>query len=553
MRKTLYAFRLGFRILQRVVFFKQPVWFVNLDQTKEDYVRFGASLAGEFFCSKFWIRGMLSNYVMVFKSIQNYWTTPFFLRSKKNTRKLSDLVKNWFLTRFTWPRAVFISSAFANNKILIEALVAGIPAFVITDTNIKYHNYLIPIPGNDTSGYTSLFYNNLVGSTILRWKFVNLIHWFVNVRKGPRFVTFGQWLRRKIMLNESVKCKILIKKYSKFRFPLSLGLRLGITRHGREALVKIWPFLFLTIEPKVIVGNLLQWSKYFKRLDKAFVTNFWLRAARFGVSRRYLRRKRFICRGVIRLATLNFFKYRVKVENLKKDQLFIYLAQTVFLRAFRQFYFAGHFLNIKLRRWVRKNVKKGLKIPIFLNVAWFKTKSVFSIPIVSNAKHEVRITKRYKRLKYSLAKWFFFRRRHLAVIKKKRRPRLWFPRSFFTRERFGTAGLVLSDRGFLGPFPFSLSWYFYLFLHFFKLPKRKFEFEFECDMDMNIWPYNLVFLYDNMWWRKISYRLLELRRQKMAKRAFRLARKKFFKDRHKKWKRYSLLRSQVRQKSLAQG
>ena len=63
---------------------------------------------------------------------------------------------------------MFISSAFANNKILIEALVAGIPSFVITDTNIKYHNYLIPIPGNDTSGYTSLFYNNLVGSTILR-------------------------------------------------------------------------------------------------------------------------------------------------------------------------------------------------------------------------------------------------------------------------------------------------------------------------------------------------------------------------------------------------
>jgi ribosomal protein S2 len=53
LRKTLYAFRLGFRILQRVVFLKQPVWFVNLDQTKEDYVRFGASLAGEFFCSKF--------------------------------------------------------------------------------------------------------------------------------------------------------------------------------------------------------------------------------------------------------------------------------------------------------------------------------------------------------------------------------------------------------------------------------------------------------------------------------------------------------------------
>jgi ribosomal protein S2 len=554
LRKTLYYFRLSFSILQRFVFFKQPIWFINLDRSKEEFVRFGASLAGEFFCCRFWIRGMLSNYVMIFKLIQNYWTTPFFIRSKKNIRKLSDLSKNWFLTRFTWPRAVFVSSAFINNKILVEALVAGIPSFSIVDTNIKYHNYLIPIPGNDQSGYTSLFYNNLVGSTILRWKFVNLIQWFTNVRKGSRLVTFEQWIRTKFKLNRSLNFKFLVKKVQNFRFSLSLGLRLGFTRHGREALVKTWPFLFLTIEPKVIMNSLLRWLKYFKRLDKIFLSNFWLREVNFGVSRRHLKRKRFVCKNVLRFSTLNFLKYRVKVANLKKDQLFIYLAQTVFLNALGQFYFSGYFGNLKTRRWVRKNIRKGLQQPIFLKLIWFKTKLILPASLIYKfnlGQLKSRICTPAQTLRFRLLKWFFFDKRRF-LRKKKNRKFLGLPDAFFTRERFCNASAVFCDRGFLGPFPFNLGWYYYFFLYLFKLPSYKVKYAFELDSNAYIWPYNLVFLYENMWWRKVSYTLLERRRQKniqrATKRAVRLARKKFFKARQQKWKRYSLLHSQVQRK-----
>jgi hypothetical protein len=50
---SLLIFRICFSVLRATVFFKAPIWFVNLDKTKEDYIRAGALLCGEFFCNNY--------------------------------------------------------------------------------------------------------------------------------------------------------------------------------------------------------------------------------------------------------------------------------------------------------------------------------------------------------------------------------------------------------------------------------------------------------------------------------------------------------------------
>lgn len=50
-----------FIIVRFLANIKKPIWFLNMESTVEKYVKFSAKKCGEFFSSKDWTRGFLTN------------------------------------------------------------------------------------------------------------------------------------------------------------------------------------------------------------------------------------------------------------------------------------------------------------------------------------------------------------------------------------------------------------------------------------------------------------------------------------------------------------
>jgi ribosomal protein S2 len=85
--------------------------------------------------------------------------------------KYSTVIKYWHLTRFTWPRALFVSSIYSSLYPLKEAISLQIPSIGIADTNSQSQGAGIPVPGNDDSSSCLIFFNTLFSSFISQRKF----------------------------------------------------------------------------------------------------------------------------------------------------------------------------------------------------------------------------------------------------------------------------------------------------------------------------------------------------------------------------------------------
>lgn len=134
--KTILMLKKAFIALKLVIERSGPVWFINCHKAANRIVRSGALNCGEFFVSTFWIRGMLSNYL----SVNSRGQALSYINASVYTRriKLSKLnFDNWIFTRFSWPRAVFISSAFFSPLAVKEAYCLGIPNISVIDTILK--------------------------------------------------------------------------------------------------------------------------------------------------------------------------------------------------------------------------------------------------------------------------------------------------------------------------------------------------------------------------------------------------------------------------------
>jgi ribosomal protein S2 len=186
-------FRQAFIIIKHIIENLGPFWFINLNQTMERFIRMAATNCGEFFCSTYWIKGMLSNYLEVAKA---YRKASAISKSVKNRKaNLFNInYENWSLTRFSWPRAVFISSALSSPLATREAYCAGIPCLAIVDTDTKSQAINLAIPGNDDSLDSIIFYNEVVSSYVLLCKFSRVFLWFVSVRNKKRLAKFNEWL-----------------------------------------------------------------------------------------------------------------------------------------------------------------------------------------------------------------------------------------------------------------------------------------------------------------------------------------------------------------------
>jgi len=94
------------------------------------------------------------------------------------------------LTRFTWPRVVFLCGVQRSYRVARETLRARIPCIGIADTATGAQALSLAVPGNDESLEAILFYNNLVTHTVLERKFTSLFVWANSVRKVSRLSTF---------------------------------------------------------------------------------------------------------------------------------------------------------------------------------------------------------------------------------------------------------------------------------------------------------------------------------------------------------------------------
>src|SRR5580704_7443352 len=120
-------------------------------------------LCGEFSCTRYWVRGMLSNYFVISKSIRKYGL-------KKVVYKSSIFLKiasNWYITRYTWPRAVFLASINNNYIVCNEAISMFLPIIAIIDSNSKSFLVKFPIISNDDSIGSFYYIFNIISRLIL--------------------------------------------------------------------------------------------------------------------------------------------------------------------------------------------------------------------------------------------------------------------------------------------------------------------------------------------------------------------------------------------------
>lgn len=190
--KTTLMLKYSFTTISSAVNLKGPVWFINMDPSTDIYFFWAALYCGEFYITSAWVNGLISNYSSIFNFL--FYQEYFGLLSLKES-KYAIIMKYWHLTRFTWPRALFVSSIFSSLYPLKEAISLKIPSIGIADSDSQSQGAGIPVPGNDDSSTCLIFYNTLFSSFISQNKFSNVTTWFFNIRRGPRSVEFFEWIK----------------------------------------------------------------------------------------------------------------------------------------------------------------------------------------------------------------------------------------------------------------------------------------------------------------------------------------------------------------------
>jgi small subunit ribosomal protein S2 len=344
--KTFYMFKLSFKLLKHIVRHHGPIWFINLNKSMDRIVKFAALRCGEFFASSYWIKGMLSNFKYALASFSKYSNiTNDFFKNQKISKFFLNF-KNWYLTRFSYPRGIFVFSAYSSALAVREALCLGIPCMAIVDTNISGHAACLAIPGNDDSLDALIFYSEIVSTFILLSKFLSVFSWYVNIRKSSRLVNFTQWLKKLKKRNIKYIYKSYIKRFFGFvnlfsinykRLLLNSFISKFAIGYWADDIVENLQFLAagsFTIEKTKIFSIFSQnWSKFLSVVRIYFFnkllrnTDLIFRAKnRKSVLRNNFHAKRFIAKRMfVRVKAFSFFaigSYVFKVLSLLFKGLF---------------------------------------------------------------------------------------------------------------------------------------------------------------------------------------------------------------------------------------
>lgn len=140
--------------------YRSPIWFVNLDVAFSNIIDYFSKMAGECSFSSIWLNGFLSNYTTFISVYKRLRVKSKY--SKKGSKKwVTDMADSWLLSRSSWPRLIFISSAYNSQLVIKEAFVKGILCFGVVDTNANALYVTLPFPGNDDSVNSIIYYTML--------------------------------------------------------------------------------------------------------------------------------------------------------------------------------------------------------------------------------------------------------------------------------------------------------------------------------------------------------------------------------------------------------
>lgn len=200
--KFVYMFRAGFFILEKIIRGRGPIWFINLDKLAYLFVKYNAISCGEYWVTDYWIRGMISNYFIIKKSLKKIFNkfTPGL--KQKDLLKRTHFV-SWGFTRYSWPRAVFISNVLKSYGPCHEAHRLKIPSLGIVDTNTPHSLVGVAIPANDEASSALAFYNSFVSLFVLYTKYAFIHNWYLSSLRES-FFSFQEWW------------KIILKKEKEF-------------------------------------------------------------------------------------------------------------------------------------------------------------------------------------------------------------------------------------------------------------------------------------------------------------------------------------------------
>jgi len=219
--KTILFLKIVLRFLRFVINNSFPVWFINLEVTRESLFRNYANYCGEFYCTKSWIRGFLSNFKSIQDSMNRFILKKYIVKSTVK----SYFANYWYITRYTWPRGIFLSDIKSNYIIAKEAGRLNLPMIAVVDTNVKNFLFNFPIPSNSEGKESLCYIISLVTRQILLIKYKKLITWYTlfKLRKTKYFTKINDIFEnmRKIsfsnILNKKVGCYIPLNIFRKLR------------------------------------------------------------------------------------------------------------------------------------------------------------------------------------------------------------------------------------------------------------------------------------------------------------------------------------------------
>lgn len=365
--KSIYILKTAFFFVSNIIAFLGPIWFLNFNPLARKYVNACASLCGEFAVTSKWIRGAVSNFWATFQAYRVIAQVPdVVLLSKYN--KFKSFLTNWHFSRFSWPRALFLSNLENSHFAAREATALKIPSFGIVDTNSLSQIVLLPIPGNDESTLCLILYNDLMSNYILSRKFSMVLMWFLNVRSVSRIVSFSNWVKayytitRKEILTAAKSLQIIsVSTYNNLYKGISLFLAKNYaanavfeqldTFSNTKAITNIAPMADAVLKRKAVLNKLLR-VNFIKKMillkrknliKKKFLNDIFFR-------NKVLKRKFLTTKFLSGAYTLGKFKpSRIKIKrDFVRNKKF-------FLNSLCNLYFFNKYKKYLLRRFLKRS------------------------------------------------------------------------------------------------------------------------------------------------------------------------------------------------------
>lgn len=270
---TIKMLKLSYALIKQVSSLGLPIWFINFDLTKENIVTENALNSGEFYLTRQWIRGLVSNYFVITKAYRQYLVKKEFIE----VRRVKEIYDKWLLTRFTWPRAIFISNIKTSYIIAKEAASVKVPTIALVDSNVKTFPYNLPVGSNDDSLDAIAYMNSIISNYIIKCKYKKVLIWYYFNRNVNRFKTLSNWLNKLIDLKKKIIYRINLKnivipnyfnhyietkKGLNFFFGRSFNYRL-LRKHKINEVIKYNSFDLFYYKNKISLYNRFKAFKYF--------------------------------------------------------------------------------------------------------------------------------------------------------------------------------------------------------------------------------------------------------------------------------------------------